>query len=252
MFAVRDRRIGERFAVDVAFTDRWGGVSSGPYATLDLTRERAGAEEELRTNRAALAEAMGVGDLVMIRQVHGADVTTVSDYVDEVPRGDGLVTATPGVGLCVRVADCVPLVLADVDSGAVAVAHVGRPGIGAGIVASTVAAIRRIGAGVLEAWLGPHVCAGCYEVPASMRDEVSGIEPAAFSCTTWGTPSVDVGAAVVAQLRALGCTSINESSLCTRESEDLFSYRRQGPASGRLGGVVVLRELGGARSGGQS
>jgi copper oxidase (laccase) domain-containing protein len=133
-------------------------------------------------------------------------------------------------------------VLADVEAGVVAVAHVGRPGVVAGIVSEAVAAARAHGARDVEAWVGPHVCGGCYEVPAAMRDDVSSVEPAAFCCTTWGTPSVDIGAAVVAQLRAAGCRQVNELTLCTRESEDLYSHRRQGAASGRLGGLVVLRD----------
>jgi YfiH family protein len=249
VFAARYSRRGERFAADVAFTDRWGGVSSGPYATLDLTRERPDAADEPRTNRTLLAAALGVSGLAMMRQVHGGAVTTVAAVPVGLPTCDGLVTSSPGVALCVRTADCVPLVLADVDAGVVAVAHVGRPGVGAGIVEATVRAMRDAGGSRLAAWLGPHVCAGCYEVPADMRAGVAEVEPAAFSCTTWGTPSVDIAAAVVAQLAAAGCRDVEQVGRCTRESEDLFSYRRQGPSSGRLGGIVVLRDLSAAAKG---
>jgi purine-nucleoside/S-methyl-5'-thioadenosine phosphorylase / adenosine deaminase len=248
VFAARDQRRGSRYVVDVAFTDRRGGVSTGPYATLDLTRDRPGATEELRTNRALLAESFGVSGFALMRQVHGGHVETVTEVPEQAPRCDGLVTSTPEVALCVRVGDCVPLVLADVDAGAVAVAHVGRPGVTAGIVAATVQAVRDAGAQTLEAWVGPHVCAGCYEVPTEMRDAVAQVEPTAFSCTTWGTPSVDIGASVVAQLARLGCRDVNEVALCTQESDDLFSYRRQGPSSGRLAGLVVLRDLNGSDS----
>ena len=109
------------------------------------------------------------------------------------------------------------------------------------MVPAVIEAMRDNGATQIEAWIGPHVCGGCYEVPTAMRDEVSRVEPAAFCCTTWGSPAVDIGAAVVAQLGRGGCDRVNELSPCTRESEDLFSYRRQGAASGRLGGLVVLR-----------
>lgn len=227
----------------MAFTNRSGGVSSGEYASLDLTRDRPGAAEELSRNRALLAEALDVPDLVVMRQVHGDRVQRVSGYLAEMPQCDALVTSQPGVALCVRAADCVPLVLADVDAGAVGVAHVGRRGVTSGVVAATVHALGELGGSTLAAWIGPHVCAGCYEVPAPMREEVAAVVPAAFSVTTWGTPSVDLAASVVAQLTALGCREITEVGLCTREREDLFSYRRQGPASGRLGGVAVLRTL---------
>ncbi len=242
MFAGRDRRQGGGHTVEVAFTDRHGGVSTGPYASLDLTRSRLGSDHELEKNRALLATAFGVDGFVTMRQVHGADVVAVGRLEPSALTCDALLTTTPDVALCVRVADCVPVVLADVDRGVVAVAHAGRPGVVAGVVASTIDAMRSNGAMDIEAWVGPHVCGGCYEVPASMRAEVSAVEPAAFACTTWGNPSVDIGAAVVAQLVCGGCRRINESAQCTRESEELFSYRRQGSESGRLGGLVVLRD----------
>jgi polyphenol oxidase len=238
VFASRQSRHG---TVDIAFTDRWGGVTTGPYATLDLTRQRTGASAELDTNWSLVAEAFGVEGFVSMRQVHGADIAIVRS-LDVAPQTcDALVTDTPEVALCVRVGDCVPLVLADAAAGVVAVAHAGRPGVTVGIVSATVDAMNGLGAERIEAWVGPHVCGGCYEVPASMREDVARVEPAAYSCTTWGTPSVDIGAAVVAQLVRAGCSPVNETPGCTLESEDFFSYRRQGPASGRQAGLVVLR-----------
>ncbi len=237
MFARRE----SRRAVEIAFTDRWGGVSSGPYASLDLTRARAGASQELESNWSLLAAAFEVPGFVSMRQVHGAQVATVTSLGSPPLTCDALVTDRPGVALCVRVGDCVPLLLADAQAGVAGVAHVGRPGVTAGVVEATTRAMRALGAQGIEAWVGPHVCGGCYEVPSAMRDEVSRVEPAAFSCTTWGTPSVDIGAAVVAQLARAGCAQVDEMSICTRESEDFFSYRRQGPSSGRQAGLVVLR-----------
>jgi purine-nucleoside/S-methyl-5'-thioadenosine phosphorylase / adenosine deaminase len=237
VFASREFRAG----LDVAFTDRWGGVCSGPYASLDLTRQRAGATHELDTNWSLLGKAFGVREFVTMRQVHGGDVVTVHASRTPAPTCDALVTDTPGVALCVRVGDCAPVVLADEAARVVGVAHVGRPGVTAGVIDATTQAMQALGAHTIEAWVGPHVCGGCYEVPTSMRDDVARVEPAAYAWTSWGTPAVDIGAAVNAQLRRAGCVRVHESATCTRESEDFFSYRRQGPASGRQGGLVVLR-----------
>jgi polyphenol oxidase len=66
------------------------------------------------------------------------------------------------------------------------------------------------------------------------------VAPAAFACTTWGTPSVDIGAAVISQLAAAGCT-VHDVAVCTRESADLYSNRRDGASAGRFGGIVVRR-----------
>jgi YfiH family protein len=241
VFAGRHRREGVGHTVEVAFTDRWGGVSDGTYASLDLSRARAGATQELATNKALLAKAFDVEGFVTMHQTHGAEVAQVDRLGSSSPRCDALLTTTPGVALCVTVGDCVPVVLADVDAGVVAVAHAGRLGVVAGVVPATLSSMRVCGAERIEAWLGPHICGGCYEVPAAMRDDVADVVPAAFCCTTWGTPALDIGAAVVAQLVRGGCDRVDESGPCTRESADLFSYRRQGGASGRLGGLVVLR-----------
>jgi len=256
-----------RGPVEVAFTDRHGGVSGGPYASLNLAepkddsspREREAVVENIDLVGRAMARGGPVppGDpvtlppgvaaptVVRMHQVHGADVHTVDrEWLaagrQRPPLADGLVTDVPGVILLVRVADCVPLLLADVDRRVVAAAHAGRPGLVAGIVPATVARMRELGAARIVAWLGPSVCGRCYEVPAEMREQVAAAVPASFSETSWGTPAVDVGAGVLAQLEADG-VEVVDASRCTLEDDDLYSYRRQGAASGRLGGLVWVR-----------
>ena len=240
MFASRDRIHGAAGVVDVAYTDRYGGVSAPPFDSLDLSLSATDRAAEVTANLTRVAVAFGVDGFGLMRQVHGAEVVVVQDAGGEIPRCDGLVTSTPGVALCVRVGDCVPIVLADADRGVVGVAHAGRSGVRAGIVAHTVRRMRAIGSEQLTAWVGPHVCGGCYEVPADMRADVSAEVPAAFAVTTWGTPSLDLGAAVQAQLTDEG-VSTRDVSRCTRESPDLYSHRRDGAAAGRFGGLVVLR-----------
>jgi copper oxidase (laccase) domain-containing protein len=100
--------------------------------------------------------------------------------------------------------------------------------------------MRRLGAARVRAWVGPHVCGGCYEVPEQMRSDVAAVVPESFAETTWGTPAVDIGAGVVAQLAGLSVETV-DASRCTREDDDLYSYRRQGRESGRLGGLVWVR-----------
>jgi copper oxidase (laccase) domain-containing protein len=100
--------------------------------------------------------------------------------------------------------------------------------------------MRDLGAGGLTAWIGPHVCGGCYEVPPELQEEVGAVEPASVATTTWGTPSLDLGAGVRAQLERVG-VEVQDVSRCTRESADLYSYRRDGAAAGRLAGLVRIR-----------
>lgn len=239
--------------VEVAFTDRHGGVSGGPYASLDLG-DRPELDENLARVIAALAaEHGGIPTVpVLMRQVHGAEVHVLgaAEVVDLVaglgsgpphlPTADGVVTDQRTVALVVRAADCVPVLLADVDKGIVGAAHAGRPGMVAGVVPQTVRAMRGLGAEELVAWVGPHVCGACYEVPELMRSEVAEAVPEAFAETSWGTPALDIGAGVTAQLRADG-VDVVDVSRCTREDENLFSYRRQGAESGRLAGLVRVR-----------
>jgi YfiH family protein len=134
----------------------------------------------------------------------------------------------------------VPILLADPEARVVAAVHAGRPGMVAGVVPAAVAAMRSAGARDLHAWVGPHVCGACYEVPEQMRAEASAVVPAAYAETSWGTPALDIGAGVRAQLADSGVTTV-DASRCTIEDEDLFSYRRQGVASGRFAGLVWVR-----------
>jgi YfiH family protein len=171
-----------------------------------------------------------------MHQVHGTRV--VEARPGEARQDcDALVTDQPDVVLMVRVADCVPVLLADLDAGVLGAAHAGRPGMVAGVVPRTVAAMRELGAGQLRAWLGPSVCGRCYEVPAAMRAEVAAVEPASASTTSWGTPALDVAAGVRAQLLRDG-VEVSEVSRCTLESPELYSYRRDGDRSGRLAGLI--------------
>lgn len=232
----------------LAFTDRHGGVSSGPWESLNLGSSNGDDPDLVRSNHDRLANAFGVPADAMVRmsQVHG-DVVYVSDGTGtRIPVADALVTTTPGLALVVRVADCLPVVLADPGAAVAGVAHAGRQGLVCAVVPATVAAMRERGATAISAWLGPRVCGRCYEVPTAMRAEVTAVAPRAWSETTWGTPALDVGAGVRAQLEALGvdvldlADVVGRSAACTLENDDLYSYRRQGQRSGRLGGLVRL------------
>ena len=253
MFAFQGTQTEADRTVDVAFTDRHGGLSGGPFASLNLAASPGDDPETVERNIARVARAFaGVADggsaptVVRMRQVHGADVAVVDridpgvDMAAEAPVADALVTSLTDVVLMVRVADCVPVLLADVGAGVIGAVHAGRPGLVAGVVPRAVGALRGHGAQRLRAWVGPHVCGACYEVPSAMRADVCAVVPEAYAETSWCTPAVDVGAGVVAQLRREG-VDVVDAARCTLENEDLFSYRRQGRTSGRLAGLVRLR-----------
>ncbi|WP_439942860.1 peptidoglycan editing factor PgeF [Streptomyces sp. BBFR115] len=228
-----------------AFTDRWGGVSAVPYEELNLGGAVGDDPATVRANRELAAKSLVLDParVVWMNQVHGDDVAVVDGpwTTDPAPPVDGLVTAVRGLALAVLTADCVPVLLADPVAGVVAAAHAGRPGMVKGVVPAAVEAMRSLGAepARIVARTGPAVCGRCYEVPEAMRAEVAAVEPAAHAETSWGTPALDVGAGVHAQLERLGVHDRERSPVCTRESADHFSYRRD-RTTGRLAGYVWL------------
>ncbi|WP_432055209.1 peptidoglycan editing factor PgeF [Streptomyces sp. bgisy022] len=241
MIGLRESVSGAHFA----FTDRWGGVSAAPYEELNLGGAVGDDPGAVRANREATAKRLDVDParVVWMNQVHGADTAVVDEPWGDrpVPEVDAVVTARRGLALAVLTADCVPVLLADPVAGVVAAAHAGRPGLVAGVVPAAVRAMTRLGADParIVARTGPAVCGRCYEVPAPMRDEVAAVEPSAYAETSWGTPAVDVGAGVHAQLERLGVREREQSPVCTLESDDHFSYRRD-RTTGRLAGYVWL------------
>lgn len=228
-----------------AFTDRWGGVSAVPYEELNLGGAVGDDPDAVRTNRELAAKSLGLDPdrVVWMNQVHGADVAVVTaPWGDRpVPEVDATVTAERGLALAVLTADCTPVLLADPVAGIAGAAHAGRPGMVAGVVPAAVRAMIELGAepSRIVARTGPAVCGRCYEVPETMRAEVAAVEPAAHAETSWGTPAVDVTAAVHTQLQRLGVRDRKRSPACTLESEDHFSYRRD-RTTGRLAGYVWL------------
>ena len=224
MFRFRDSREGG-VRVDVAFTD----------STIDVRASRPGLPGEI----ARVEQACGVR-FARLHQVHGNDVLLADPAApDDEPDGDGLVTTQRGVGLMVRAADCVPVVLADADAGVAGAVHAGRNGVATDVVPHAVERMREQGATAITAWVGPHVCARCYEVPDAMRAEVSAVVPATYAVSRTGTPALDIGAGVLSQLGAAG-VEVVEVGGCTREDAGLHSYRRDGDRAGRLAGLVWM------------
>lgn len=211
--------------VQVRFTD----------ASIDLQGvEEAGFRQAL----ARVEQECGV-PFVRMHQVHGAEVAVADEPGPLGEPHDAVVTTTDRLGLMVRVADCVPILLADVAAGVVGAVHSGRPGTALDVVTATVDTMRRHGAEDLAAWIGPHVCGSCYEVPAALRAEVARQVPGTFASTSWGTPALDLTAGVHGQLERAGVEVLSIGG-CTLEDSSLHSHRRSGAAAGRLAGLVWI------------
>jgi YfiH family protein len=225
-------------------TDRRGGRSASPYASFNLGDHVGDDPVAVAGNRARVARELAVAEdrLVWMSQVHGAGVVIVDGPQDApVPDTDALVTATPGLVLCVLVADCVPVLLADPVAGVVAAVHAGREGFRRGVVPAALSAMASLGARArhVTALLGPAVCGECYEVPATMQADVARVAPGAAVQTRAGTAGLDLRAGVAQVLRKAGIPEVVHDPRCTVEDPHLFSHRRDG-VTGRQAGLVWL------------
>lgn len=216
------------------FTNRTGGASSGAFASLNLGTHVSDDLESVLANRALLAKEHG--PIQYMSQVHGNRVAIIEEVTDEDPTADALVTGIPGVSLAVQVADCIPLLLHSSQS--VAAVHVGRKGLVNGVALVALDVMRDMGSSQITAIIGPSICGSCYEVSQEIHDEVAALHPAASARTPQGTPALDLPAALRAVLVSAGISIIDEFR-CTHESDDLFSYRRDG-VTGRQAGIITL------------
>jgi polyphenol oxidase len=223
-----------------AFSARTGGVSEGPFESLNLGILTEDVADAVVENRCRLAAALGLSPerIAIGRQVHGAALAmhagpqTDAPFADpggEIPEVDGHVTSEPGLAVLVFVADCLPVALAG--SRGVAMLHCGWRGLAAGIVARGAAAV-----GATAAAIGPGIGPCCYEV----GDEVLG----SFAALGDGIASgrmLDLTEVARRLLREAGVERIEAAGLCTScESGHFFSHRRDAGQTGRQAGLVWL------------
>lgn len=239
--AVRDRD------VEIRFTTRLGGVSAGPFRSLDLGPWGQDDAADVAENRATVAGWAGarLRALAQPRQVHGTEVLLLGA---EDPRpgpgrereADGICTAVRGLPALVVSADCLPIVL--VAPGAFAVVHAGWRGLAAGVLE---AAVERLATAAgeaadavaeLTAWIGPGAGPCCYQVGPEVHAAFADLGPGVRA-----GDHLDLPAAARERLRRAGVGGVHEAGLCTIHRPALFfSHRRDGERTGRQG-VVAWR-----------
>jgi YfiH family protein len=238
------RAAGEHIAADlpgahVLFTTRRGGVSTGPYTSLNLGLWTDDPPDHVHSNRDRLAELAGVarGRFAQGRQVHGTHVRALEDPPDpneEPAPADGQATSAPGVAPIVLVADCLPIALAA--PGAAAMLHAGWRGLAGGLVAEGVRALRELGGGEpVVAAIGPGAGPCCYEVGEEVH--------AAFAAHGAGVrrgDNLDLKAVARRELEAAGAAEVHDVDICTMCADPalFFSHRRDGGVTGRQAGVA--------------
>jgi YfiH family protein len=230
-------------AVPHGFFTRRGGVSTGPYASLNASLSSQDDPDAVAENRARAAGAVGAAParLLGLTQVHGTDVVTVDTAwpAGQGPRADAMVTSQPGLALGIITADCAPVLLADQDAGVIGAAHAGWRGASAGVLEATVAAMVRLGAAPsrIAAAIGPCIAQVSYEVGPDMRDAVLAADPAADEFFAPGHRAghfqFDLAGCCAARLARAGLARIARLDLDTLADPDgFFSHRRRTLAGG--------------------
>jgi YfiH family protein len=248
--ALRSHVLG-RAGFVAAFSMRSGGVSEGPFASLNLGRAVGDEPAHVEENHRRLADCVGYDPTRLFEssQVHGHDVIDVPSRDDADPcalrarKADALVARRHGDAVGVRTADCVPVLLADCEAGAVAAVHAGWRGVVAGVVASSIQVLGARDVRSVVAAIGPSIGPCCFEVGDEVAQQFVGLGAAANVLRDGGRkPRVDLWAVVEKQLRSAGIDRIEVIGECTVcEADRYFSFRRDGARSGRMLSVVTAR-----------
>lgn len=231
--------------VRVLSTLRGGGVSEGPYASLNLAAHVGDRPEAVAANRLLLREATHLpGEPLWLEQVHGIDVVRHAGPAGPPLRADAAVAFEPGRVCAVMTADCLPVVFADRAGTRVGVAHAGWRGLAAGVLQSTIASLE-VAAADLHAWLGPAIGPAAFEVGPEVRaaylaNPALPGAPACFVPNDRGRYLADLYGLARLVLGAAGVTSVHGGGWCTLEDATrFFSFRRDG-ATGRMATLAWL------------
>jgi len=228
--------------VRVLSTLRGGGVSAGPYASLNLAAHVGDRPEAVSTNRRLLRQAARVpAEPLWLEQVHGSDVVR-HERGSGGNRGDACVAFTVDRVCAVLTADCLPVVLADRAGTRVGVAHAGWRGLVGGVLQATIAALE-VPAGELHAWLGPAIGPQAFEVGPEVRAaylaRVAG-SSGCFAGSERGRFLADLYRLARLVLEQAGVAGVHGGGWCThREAGRFFSFRRDG-VTGRMATLAWL------------
>jgi YfiH family protein len=225
------------------FFTRRGGVSQGPYASLNCALAGQDSREAILENRARAARALAADParLVGLTQVHGIEVATVEEpwLPGQGPRADAAVTARPGIAIGIVTADCAPVLFADIEARVVGAAHAGWRGAVAGVLEATLAAMEALGAKRerIAAAIGPCIGQDSYEVAADLRDAVLAHDAGDTRFFAEGRRperwQFDLAGYCANRLRAAGTGTVTALGLDTLALEaQFFSHRRRTLAGG--------------------
>ena len=243
---LRARSLAEA-GVRHGFSTRRGGVSAGAFASMNLARNVGDDPAAVAENHRRFAVSVGYdpGRLFESSQVHGARALRVDGAAVLATRqeeADALVTSTPGDVVAVRVADCVPVLLAAPGRAVVSAVHAGWRGVAQRVLAAAVEAMA-VEPGAIVAAVGPCIGPCCFEVGDDVATQIAAASSEAVvarSAVGGAKPKVDLRAAVTVQLGSIGVRSVEHVGGCTMcEPAWFHSFRRDGKLSGRLLAAIV-------------
>lgn len=225
-------------------TTRQGGVSRGPFESLNLGLHTGDDLEAVYANRRRLHARLSlVREAAWLQQVHGVDVVN-ADGVIEPLTADASWTDKEGVACAVLTADCLPVLLCDRKGRRVAAAHGGWRGLANNILGKTIDAMG-VQADELMAWLGPAIGPDAFEVGPEVRAAFMDRWPETETALRAGQGDrwfCDIYSVARIQLQALGVTAIYGGGFCTfNEPDRFYSYRRDGE-TGRMASLIWLDE----------
>lgn len=235
------------------FFTRLGGVSSGPFASLNCSLSGQDSRDAVLENRARAARTIGAEPpaLLGLTQVHGTTVVhaTAAWTAGDGPRADAMVTDRPGLALGIVTADCAPVLFCDSEAGVVGAAHAGWRGALAGVLEATVAAMQALGARQVSAAIGPCIRQASYEVGADLRDAVLARDPTDDRFFALGRREArwqfDLPGYCAARLAEAGVAVVAALEVDTLEDEArFFSHRRRtlgdgGPIGHQISAIRV-------------
>lgn len=236
-----------------AISTRAGGVSIGEYSSLNLGFHVGDEPENVRENRRILATHLGFdsSSLVAAQQTHSANIETVElqmrgcgagDWDSALPQTDGLIIAEKNLPAMILVADCAPLILVDERRKIFALVHAGWRGAVARIASRTIEEMKNLGSRAedIQAGIGPHLCAGCFEIGEEVAQAVKKIAPQSVIHQE-PKPHLALGKLLRADLQNAGVLTQNIETMkrCPRcENQLFFSHRGQNGVAGRFGLVA--------------
>jgi YfiH family protein len=219
-------------------TTRYGGVSHGKYQSLNLGLHVGDDPNLVQKNRSLLPNNQHIG---WLNQTHSVDVVEL-DGQSVIPlNADASYTSLPKQICAVMTADCLPILLCNIDGTEVAAIHAGWRGLASGIVENTLATLSSKPKTLL-AWLGPAIGAKSFEVGEDVLRCFDDNEKNAFGKHhKQGKYWLDLHDLAIRQLNACGVTDITQYKQCTFTNDDFFSYRRDG-VTGRMATCIWIEQ----------